>query len=608
MGNNSNQWVKHTIAYFSVWLFLLIRVPAQSIAPSTVDTAAINQAYAIGFGLLTVNNDSAKAYSQKIISQSRRLNYPYGLARGYALAGAVMRNRGEFDSSIYYAQKALTIFETQSRPDGTASVYNLLALTYKRMGDAQKVKPLRQKALKYAEMARQSALKTHNYSELSRAYNTFGITYRDLGRFDSSKVYYHRAMRVEQQQRPQPSYLPIIYANYGQILMDADKNYAGAIQFFQKAIPLYQLQHSLTGLEHAYRNLSWAYRQQGKLKQAVLTADKALALGRTINDPHRLFNSLQAAYLAYREARQFEKALTFLEEWKHREDSLVNIEKTQAIARLESTYESRQKEAQIRQLAQENRQDRRQLAYLTAGLAIVLLLLGILGWQYRILRHSRLRIRQQATQLALTMKELHHRVKNNLAIVASLLRLQANQLPDPHVAQAIRTGQQRVEAMALIHQRLYQTDDITTVDMLEYLTDLAHSLMHAYGYQADTVRLQLDIEKQDLDVDVAIPLGLIVNELVTNAFKHAYIRQQDPFLRIGLRKNKDPLVPGITLEVQDNGPGLEAANWHSNVTNRVSFGSRLVTSLSEQLEGKFELLKENGTLFRLHIPETRLTI
>ncbi|HLK96485.1 MAG TPA: tetratricopeptide repeat protein, partial [Hymenobacter sp.] len=153
MGNNSNQWVKHTIAYFSVWLFLLIRVPAQSIAPSTVDTAAINQAYAIGFGLLTVNNDSAKAYSQKIISQSRRLNYPYGLARGYALAGAVMRNRGEFDSSIYYAQKALTIFETQSRPDGTASVYNLLALTYKRMGDAQKVKPLRQKALKYAEMA-----------------------------------------------------------------------------------------------------------------------------------------------------------------------------------------------------------------------------------------------------------------------------------------------------------------------------------------------------------------------------------------------------------------------------------------------------------------------
>ena len=211
----------------------------------------------------------------------------------------------------------------------------------------------------------------------------------------------------------------------------------------------------------------------------------------------------------------------------------------------------------------------------------------------------------QANQLRTLMKELHHRVKNNLAIVSSLLTLQANGLKDEKAMQAVRKGQQRVQAMALIHQRLYQTDQVTNVNMREYLTDLAESLMQAYGYEPDNFDLQLDVDLHELEVDVAMPLGLIVNELITNSFKYAFAHEKRPLLRIGLHYTNGMTEPGITLEIQDNGPGMKLAEWQKS-DNRTSFGRRLVSALTEQLEGRFELLIHNGTLCRLHIPQTRL--
>jgi two-component sensor histidine kinase len=198
------------------------------------------------------------------------------------------------------------------------------------------------------------------------------------------------------------------------------------------------------------------------------------------------------------------------------------------------------------------------------------------------------------------MKELHHRVKNNLAIVSSLLSLQASNLQDEKAVQAVRVGQQRVEAMALIHQRLYQTDGITTINIRSYLTDLARSLMYAYGYSDRDFDLVIDAEDRKLDVDVAIPLGLIANELITNAFKYAYAQSQYPRLRIGLHTQN-----GLTLEVQDNGPGINPDDWVLR-SGRPSFGKRLVTSLSDQLDGQVEFIQQDGALCRLHIPEARL--
>nr|WP_246439641.1 sensor histidine kinase [Rhabdobacter roseus] len=196
------------------------------------------------------------------------------------------------------------------------------------------------------------------------------------------------------------------------------------------------------------------------------------------------------------------------------------------------------------------------------------------------------------------MKELHHRVKNNLAIVSGLLKLQSNRITEVSAAKAVREGQQRVEAMSLIHQRLYQTDHVTSVNIREYIIDLAENLMQSYGYDRDAFDLRIDVERTQLDVDLAIPIGLIINELLTNSFKHAYEGVQRPMLIINLRNND-----GITLEVKDNGPGVDPIEWKKTSN---SFGKRLITNLSEQTGGEFRIENTDGMHYYLHIPSQNL--
>lgn len=238
------------------------------------------------------------------------------------------------------------------------------------------------------------------------------------------------------------------------------------------------------------------------------------------------------------------------------------------------------------------------MSYLGGGVALLALLLGVMGWQYRRLRRSREHIRAQSAQLELLMKELHHRIKNNLAIVSSLLNLQAYQLDDDQAARAVREGQQRVEALSLIHQKLYQTDVLTRINVQEYLTNLAESLMHAYGFTAPCFDLELRVDQELLDVDVAIPLGLISNELITNAFKYAYGGMARPKLTIRLTNDN-----GLTLDVADNGPGLDLHHWHKSDG---SFGKQLLESLGEQLGGTWTIHAQPGTHFRPHIPSEHL--
>lgn len=210
------------------------------------------------------------------------------------------------------------------------------------------------------------------------------------------------------------------------------------------------------------------------------------------------------------------------------------------------------------------------------------------------------KIQQQSEQLKTVMKELHHRVKNNLTIVSSLLELQGNRLNDEVSVKAFQEGQQRIEAMSLIHQRLYKSEQLTTINMSDYINELSANLMHVYGFTRNTLNLKIKVDCEELDIDNAIPIGLILNELITNTLKYAYKGVEKPELSISLLK-KD----GLTLEVQDNGIGVDLVKWSKSTG---SFGKRLIYGLSEQIGGEMELNVDNGTCFKLKISEEFLKI
>ncbi len=150
------------------------------------------------------------------------------------------------------------------------------------------------------------------------------------------------------------------------------------------------------------------------------------------------------------------------------------------------------------------------------------------------------------------MKELHHRVKNNLQIVSSLLNLQSARIEDPQAQKALMEGQHRIEAMSLIHQKLYQTQTTSRVNIQEFIAELSENLIHAYGYKAHNFNLQLQVAVKELEADIAIPVGLILNEVVTNAFKYAYKNVSDPALHISLQEQANKLQ----LTIGDNGREL----------------------------------------------------
>ena len=176
------------------------------------------------------------------------------------------------------------------------------------------------------------------------------------------------------------------------------------------------------------------------------------------------------------------------------------------------------------------------------------------------------------------LKEIHHRVKNNLQVISSLLNTQADYLRDPAALAALRESQNRVQAMALVHQKLYQSDSVALVNMQEYIREITERLLESFDC-LDTVREQLDVAPVELDVALATPLGLIINEVITNALKHAFPQRRPGTLRVSLQ----PIgARRYELRIADDGVGLPAG---FDPARSPSLGLTMITGLSKQING-----------------------
>ena len=195
------------------------------------------------------------------------------------------------------------------------------------------------------------------------------------------------------------------------------------------------------------------------------------------------------------------------------------------------------------------------------------------------------------------LKEIHHRVKNNLQIISSLLDLQSNTVEDASALSALEDGQSRVRSMALIHQFLYQNEDIGRISFSSYANDLTRQIASLHA-NASPVTVALKDSNVMLDIDTAIPVGLILNELATNAFKYGFKNHTNGTLQIRLSE----LTPGnFELLVADNGPGLPA-DFDFDKTR--TLGLRLVRRLSKQLYGTAEYELNDGAQFRVCFKST----
>jgi two-component sensor histidine kinase len=210
------------------------------------------------------------------------------------------------------------------------------------------------------------------------------------------------------------------------------------------------------------------------------------------------------------------------------------------------------------------------------------------------------RLKASLREKEVLLEEVHHRVKNNLQVVSSMLGLQARSLADAETRTALRESQHRIQSMALLHECLYQSDDLARIDFANYLEKLTDQLFHSYGPQ-DRVRLATQLAPLQLDMNAAVPCGLIVNELLSNALKYGFPGDRPGIVRVELSEAEGNTVK---LTVADNGVGLPPDfDWATSRT----LGLRLVRTLAQQLHATVELNGANGAAFSITFPTNEST-
>jgi PAS domain S-box-containing protein len=205
-------------------------------------------------------------------------------------------------------------------------------------------------------------------------------------------------------------------------------------------------------------------------------------------------------------------------------------------------------------------------------------------------------IRGSLDEKVILLREIHHRVKNNLQILISLLNLQSRTITDPQIIVALKESTQRIRAMSMVHEKLYSGSDLAHIDFISYLSSLAKSQVEFYRLGPGKVTLETTGKNIMLDINIAIPLGLVMNELLSNALKHAFPGDRKGTIRIDARKTKDR----FEISIADDGVGLPEG---FDYINSQSLGLRLVHILIEQLSGTIELKKEKGTTFNIVVKE-----
>jgi len=266
-------------------------------------------------------------------------------------------------------------------------------------------------------------------------------------------------------------------------------------------------------------------------------------------------------------------------------DSIASVASDTAMSKMLTRYETQKKEATIASQQKEISQQKK-VQWLGAGIVFLLaglLIFGFISYRNRTRSNRLLAIKNAENELLL--KEIHHRVKNNLEVVSSLLALQSAQIDDPNTKEAMLEGQNRVHSIGIVHQKLYQGTNLGSIEMKDYFLNLSENILDSFGAE-ERVKIELAMEKLDVDIDTAVPLGLIVNELLTNTLKYAFPKGQNGTVLIKLEKQTNGI---LHLEVSDNGIGKQ------DLVQGSGFGSQLISLLTHQLSGKMKEEVKNGT-------------
>lgn len=427
---------------------------------------------------------------------------------------------------------------------------------------------------------------TRIYGDTSDLWNTYinvGVTLRKIDRHDEAIAYFSNAARLQHMQgwwlKEARSYA-LIGNTYRSM-----HTYDSAIRYYKMSVEINRKYDYRLSIVRGQHEIVKCFLALMNYNNALQFAKESLELSEQILAKDFASRSLNYIAQSYAGLNQYELAYSYYSRFKERSDSILDEKGRRDIARYQTDFESSRKDSEINLLSELSQfqkdtivQRNWFLGILAFAFFMVFLLATQLYFKFKV-------VRKKEREKEVLLGEVHHRVKNNLQVISSLLKLQSRQLQDGPAKGAVLDGRGRVKAMGLVHQRLYQHEEYSFIDMRDYIEKLVESLADTYGFSKSTFNCHIQADNLQIEVEVAVTIGLILNELISNTFKHGFLKKKgDNLLRISLSKDDHNII----LQMEDNGVGMDK-DLLSDGNN--SFGIKLVRSLAKELNGK--LLFEN---------------
>ncbi len=495
-----------------------------------------------------------------------------------------------YDESVKMHLNSIRIKETIKDERGLLQSYNNIAIVYMRTKQFETSLDFYKKA---------NVLANRFKSQTNIGYNSVNMAslYIAMKQKDSVSQLFEQAITSFKETGEKPG-LALSYHNFGNFLIEQNQ-FDKAEEMLTKALSIRKETQSLYDIASTMNVLGSLLTKKGRTKEAEDLLLQSMAMLKSENSVRQ---KDVYKYLAdnYKATGQMEEAYKYQAGYISLTDTLATESEVTNMLRTQSEYEVEKRDAQLA-LAKKDKEFQTllvskkndQLIYLMVAFGLAILLSAVFYFNLKNKKQHAFVLQQKNTQIETLIRELHHRVKNNLQVVSGLLSLQSNRMENDNARQAMDEGRNRVDAMALIHQKLYMNDELASVDIKDYLENLSTSLAGSLGYSNNQIETFVNLSDATLNIDKAIPIGLIVNELVTNAFKHAFTNISQPLINISLANNLDGTME---LKIADNGNGM----LENNNTSK-SFGMKLVRTLVDQLDGTMDVKFDKGTVFNIQL-------
>ncbi len=584
----------------------------------------------------SVDPDSAEHYAQEAKALSEVHDHRKGLEESLNLIGITHYVRSDHVEAMRYWEKLLKLRRERDDKKGIADIQNNLGLLYKKLGNQKKALEAFQECLSIRDSLGLER-------QLGSVMNNLGILYYSMGELDKARGYYEKALRFYKEY-DKGNELGGIYNNIALIHRQKGK-LDSSLLMARKALEAERNAHNSRKAANAYINLGLTFQKKGSLDSAnhyfkkarrvyadlgakggeitaitnlagVFLDLKAYRKARKLSlKAYRMSDSIgswakqkgASAYVARASAAMGDSGTAYRFQKIHdrTSDSLMNKKKSEQIARIEARYNAQKRKKELEKVkAKRRKADLRwqQVLFLSGGGGLVLLLfLLFFILRYREKRKSNRLLEEQKKELIkerdekeLLLKEVNHRVKNNLQLINSLLNLQGRRIEDEELRQLHIESQNRIRSMGILHERIYKASDLEVANLERFVKDLMEWLKEAYGVTMD-LELKVDIDQEGLKTHHFTPLALIINELLSNAMKYAFQGREKGNISVTLKPEKDHFV----LDVTDDGIGLSASP--EREVESSGLGLDIVRSMAEQIGGDLAYWEreEGGTQFRI---------